>query len=243
MEKETGSRVKLGIFVSIGIALLIVVIYFIGNRQHMFSKTLTISGVFKDLGGLQIGNNVRFTGINIGTIDDIEIITDSTVKVSMTVEKDVQKFIKADAVATIGSEGLMGNKVINLMAGSPDKPMIEDGGTVKTVTPVSLDDIMKNLEVTTKNAAFITDDISVLTGAIRNGDGAIGKILVDSNFAKTLDQTLVNAKNATGGFSENMEAAKHNFLLRGYYKKKEREAEKLKKEREEGKVNKEEDKK
>lgn len=230
--KETGNRIRLGIFVSVAIALFIIVIYFIGDGKHMFSKTIHLNGTFNNLGGLEVGNNVRFTGINVGTVDQVEIITDSTVRVEMTIEKKVQKFIKQDALATIGSEGLMGDKVINLVAGSSDQPMIKDGGSVRTLTPVSLDDIMKNLEVTTNNAAQITDDISALTTNVRNGEGAIGKLFMDSAFARTLDKTLVNAKNAASGLSQNMEAAKSNFLFKGYYKKKEKAAEKAKKEQE-----------
>ena len=230
--KQTGSRIKLGIFVSVAIALFIFVIYFVGNRQHLFSKTVEISGVFNDVSGLQVGNNVRFTGINVGTIEAIEIVSDSSVKVNMTIEKKVQKFIKQDATATIGSEGLMGNKVINLLAGTSGKPVVADGGTINTVTPVSLDDIMKNLEVSTVNAALITDDIAALTFNIRNGRGAIGKFFMDTAFANTIDATMVNAKNATRGLNQNMEAAKENFLFKGYFKRKEKEAEKAKKEAE-----------
>ena len=228
MKNETGNKIRLGVFVSIAIALFIFVIYYIGNRRQMFSKTILISGTFKDVGGLQIGNNIRFAGINVGTIDAIEIVTDSTVRVDMVIEKNVQKFIKKDATASISSEGLMGNKAIDLLAGNPKSPMIEDGAKINTITPVSMDDIMKNLAVTSQNAALITDDISSLTYNVRTGKGVIGKIFMDEKFANTIDQTLVNARNAAGGFSENMEAAKDNFLLRGYYKKKEKEAEKLK---------------
>lgn len=226
--KQTGSRIRLGIFVSLAIALFIIVIYFIGNRQHMFSKTIHVIGIFKDLGGLQVGNNVRFTGLNVGTIADVEIVTDSTVRVDMLIEKRVQKFIKQDATAAIGNEGLMGNKVINLLAGSPGRPMIADGGSLNTLTPVSMDGIMKNLEQTSLNASRITDDISILTYSARSGKGAIGKIFMDSAFANTLDQTVINAKKAAGGLNDNMEAAKHNFLLKGYFKKKEKEADKAK---------------
>jgi len=90
--KQSGNRIRLGIFVSIAIALFIFVIYFIGNRQNLFTKTFHINGTFKDMGGLQVGNNVRFTGMNVGTINAVEIITDSTVKVDMRIEKKVQKF-------------------------------------------------------------------------------------------------------------------------------------------------------
>src|SRR5690242_11093387 len=98
--KETANRIRLGIFVSVAIALFIIVIYFIGDGQHMFSKTIHLNGTFKNLGGLEVGNNVRFTGINVGTIDQVEIITDTTARVDMTIEKKVQKFIKQDAIAT-----------------------------------------------------------------------------------------------------------------------------------------------
>ncbi len=221
MKTEVGNKLRLGIFVSVAVSLFIIVIYVIGNGRHMFTKTFHINGTFKDLGGLQIGNNVRFTGMNVGTVSKVEIVTDSTVRVDMVIEKDVQKFIRQDAIAAIGSDGLMGSKVINLLSGNPDLPMIENNGAVITITPVSMDDIMANLAVTSNNASLITADISVLTANIRAGHGAIGKLFMDSSFANTLNQTMVNAKNAAGGFSENMEAAKHNFLLRGYYKKKE----------------------
>ena len=243
MKNETGNRIRLGIFVSVAIALFIVVIYYIGNRQHMFTKTIRVNGIFKDAAGLQVGNNVRFTGINVGTIDEIVIMTDSTVKVEMVIEQRVQRFIKDDATATIGSEGLMGNKVINLIAGTADHPMVADGGSLKTVAPVSLDELMGSLKVTANNAAVITGDIAAVTGGMRTGQGAVGKLLVDTAFAKNLDQTMVNAKNATDGLNQNMEAAKHNFLLKGYFNKKEKEAEKKKKEAEKAKQEEAEDKK
>jgi phospholipid/cholesterol/gamma-HCH transport system substrate-binding protein len=226
MKTESENRIRLGIFVTVAVTLFIVIIYFIGSGKHMFTKTFHINGTFKDLAGLQVGNNVQFTGMNVGAVSKVEIVTDSTVRVDMVIEKHVQKFMKKDAIATIGSEGLMGNKVINLLAGSPDSGIIEDGGSVLTITPVSIDDIMASLAVTTNNASLITADISVLTGSIRAGHGTIGKLFMDSSMATTLNQTLVNAKNAAGGFSENMEAVKHNFLLRGYYKKKEEKAKK-----------------
>ena len=228
MKIESENKIRLGIFVSVAIGLFIVVIYFIGNGKHMFTKTFHINGTFKDLAGLQVGNNIRFTGMNVGTVSKVEIATDSTVRVDMVIEKHVQKFLKKDAIASIGSEGLMGNKVINLLPGSPDSPMVEDGGAILTVTPVSMDDIMKNLEVTSNNAAVITSDISALTANIRNGNGAIGKLFMDSSFALSLGKTMVNVQHAAGGFSDNMTALKHNVLLRGYYKKKENEAAKAK---------------
>ena len=122
----------------------------------------------------------------------------------------------------------MGNKVINIVAGNDGGPMVKDGATVTSLTPVSIDDIMKNLYVTSEHAAVITDDIAAITGNVRSGNGAIGKIFMDSALAVSLSKTVSNAQKATGGLNDNMEAAKHNFLLRGYFKKKEKAAEKAK---------------
>src|SRR4051812_16124298 len=94
-EKQNG--IKLGIFVSISILLFITAIYFIGQRQQLFSSTFKASGIFKDISGLQVGNNVRFSGINVGIVEEIQQITDSTVRVDMLIEERSRKFIKKNA--------------------------------------------------------------------------------------------------------------------------------------------------
>src|SRR5688572_28278317 len=99
MEKDTGNKIRLGAFVTAGIAILIIGIYFIGQRQRLFSSTFKISGIFKDISGLQVGNNVRFSGINVGIIEEIEQITDTTVRVDMMIDVHTQKFIKKNAKA------------------------------------------------------------------------------------------------------------------------------------------------
>src|SRR5436305_776618 len=105
MQNTTGNKIRLGIFLSVGIGLFIVGIYFIGQRQQLFHDTFHISGIFKDISGLQVGNNVRFSGINVGVIESIQQVTDSTVKVDMMIDEKTRKFIKKNAKATIGSDG------------------------------------------------------------------------------------------------------------------------------------------
>ena len=153
--KIAKNNIRLGIFVTIGMLLLITAIYFIGNRQHLFSRTIRISGLFKDISGLQIGNNVRFSGINIGTIEDIVIVSDSMVRVDMILEQKTQKFIKSDAIAVIGSEGLMGNKVLNITAGSFGKKMIADNGYGLTKQLVSMDEIVVKMDSFAGNAVYL----------------------------------------------------------------------------------------
>jgi phospholipid/cholesterol/gamma-HCH transport system substrate-binding protein len=220
MKNTTGSKVRLGIFISSGVILFIVAIYFIGKKQQLFSTTFHVSGVFADISGLQVGNNVRFSGINVGIVQDITQISDSTVQVDMQIENETRQFIKKNARAIIGSDGLMGSKLVIILPGSAGHMQVSDNDFLETERPVSMDDILLNLKITTDNAALITSDLAVIAGNVRDGRGTIGKLLMDSIFAENLGQALVNIKQGAGGFKQNMDAAGHNFLLRGYLKKK-----------------------
>lgn len=232
MKKESINKIKLGIFISIGIALFITGIYFIGETKKLFTSTFRISAMFKDVNGLQVGNNVRFAGINVGTIEGIEIITDSSVKVDMIVDVKTQKFIKKDAKAIIGSDGLMGNKIMNVSPGTTGKPQIENNDMIGTTLPINFDDMLLKLKTTGDNAALITGDMAAIMGNIRSGKGTVGKLFMDTVFADNLDRTIVNVKQGTKGFKQNMDAAKNSFLLGGFFKKdpKEIAAKKLKEE-------------
>lgn len=226
MENKTKNKIKLGVFVTISLTLLIFGLYFIGERQQLFSNTFKVSGVFKDISGLQIGNNVRLSGINVGIIEEIEQISDTTVRVDMLVDVNSKKFIKKNAKAIIGSDGLMGNKIVLIIPGTPGQKEIAENGIIGTSQAISMDDILLKIKVTSDNAASITDDLAVLMSNIREGRGTIGKLFMDTTFADNIDQTLVSIKQGAGGFKQNMDAAKQNILLRGFFKKKEKEKEK-----------------
>lgn len=219
MKKKTEHKMRLGIFVSASIALLIAGIYFIGEKQQLFNTTFSVSAIFKDINGLQIGNNVRFSGINIGIIENIEQITDTTVRVDMVVDENSRKFIKKNAKALIGSDGLMGNKIITIIPGAPGKQVIVNNDVLETAQTASMDAIMVKVEETFNHAATITSDLSIVMKNISEGKGAIGKILMDSAFAENVDAALINIRQGAGGFKKNMDAAGHNILLRGFLKK------------------------
>ena len=225
MQNTTGNKMKLGIFVTIGIALFIVRIYFIGDKQQLFSSTFHVSSIFKDINGLTVGNNVRFSGINVGIIEDIQQITDSTVRVDMQIEESSRKFIKKNAVGVIGSDGLMGNKLLIITAGTPGQKPLADNDVIKTSQPVTMDDILIKLKVTGDNAANITNDLAIIMQNVREGKGTVGKLMMDSALAENLGGAIVNIKQAAGGLKQNMNAASSNILLRGYFKKKKKKEE------------------
>jgi phospholipid/cholesterol/gamma-HCH transport system substrate-binding protein len=229
MKKASGNKIRLGILISSGLVLFIAAIYFVGERQQMFSSTFQISGVFKDISGLQVGNNVRFSGINVGIVQNIKQITDSTVQVDMLIDERTKKFIKKNAKALIGSDGLMGNKIISITPGTPGKPVIADNDFIETVVPVSIDDIMLNVKLSSDNAVDITNNLSIMTGTIVEGKGVIGKLFMDSALGEDLDKALANIKQGAGGFKQNMDAASHSFLLKGFFKKKAKEDKEKKK--------------
>ncbi len=237
MKKKTGNSIKLGVFVTAGLVLFIAGIYFIGQKQRLFSDVFRISAVFHNVNGLQVGNNIRFSGINVGTVENITIVSDTSVRVDMIIDEDVKKFIKKDATAIIGSEGLMGNKTINIAPGSISEKQIDDQDKIKTNKPVDFDEILGQLNTTTQNAALITDDLSAVMNNIRSGKGTIGRLFMDTTLAENLDQTIKNLKGGTKGFQENMNAAQHSFLLRGAFKKKKSDDKNVKEEKEEKKNN------
>jgi phospholipid/cholesterol/gamma-HCH transport system substrate-binding protein len=99
-------------FIAGGVLLFIVIIYLIGGKQNLFTSSMKITTVFTDVKGLQEGANVRFTGIDVGAVNKLDILTDSTVLVEISLDRKVTQFIKKDSRATIASQGLMGNKLV-----------------------------------------------------------------------------------------------------------------------------------
>ena len=269
MNKNNGSNWKLGMFVIVGLLLFIITIYFVGKQQNLFGSTFYLKSQFKNVSGLKVGNNVRFSGINIGTVDEIELVNDSSVVVVLLIEKDVQKYIKTDATASIGSDGLMGDKVMTISPGSSSNKIIKDNAFIKSKSAIEMEDLMKSVKTSVDNAGLITAELAEFTASMNNGDGtlsrlmndkalansltktlvnletstnefskftttmnngkgALYKFVSDEKFAAKLDSTMSNLQTSTKGLSENMEAAKENFLLRGYFnRKKKEEAKKL----------------
>ncbi len=211
MKKESTNKIKVGIFVSLGITIFVLGIYFIGERQQLFSSTFRVSGIFKDVAGLQVGNNVRLSGVNVGTIDKIAIVSDTSVSVEILIEESTRKFIKKDAVASIGSEGLMGSKTLIINPGTGGKEIIEHNDIILTSQPLSIDDIFVSLKSTLDNATDITNDLAKITGNIESGEGTIGRLLMDNSMAAAIDSSIVNLSEGTKGLKNLIDDAKVSF--------------------------------
>ena len=156
MEKTISQKIQLGLFVVIGLILFILTIYFIGDKQKMFGKTNHLTAIFNNVNGLQLGNNVRYSGINVGTVRNIEMINDTVIKVDMIIDESIFPHIKRNAVATISSDGLVGNMIINIIPGNSNASSVEPGDAIQSLNRVRTDDILNTLNVTNKNAALLT---------------------------------------------------------------------------------------
>ena len=223
MEMHTDQfKVGLGLFVAGGLALFVLAIFIIGKQKNLFNPVYSLNATFYNVSGLQVGNNIRFSGINIGTVDNITIINDSTVRVDMSVKREVKKFIKKDSEVAIGSEGLIGDRLLIITQGSTNAPLAMEGQQLASKEPVETDAIMASLKVTAGNAEIISLQLAEIMTKINSGHGTLGRLIQDTTIAQNLNQTIINLKKGSMGLGQNMEAVKHNFLFRGYFKKKEK---------------------
>lgn len=202
MEKTTSQKIRLGLFVILGLLIFIIAVYFIGDKQKMFGKTNHLTAVFNNVNGLELGNNVRYSGINVGTVRGIEMISDTAIQVDMIIDKTIFSYIKQDAVAIIGSDGLVGNMVINIIPGKGDGLKVKPGDKIKSMNRIRTDDMLHTLGVTNKNAANLTADLLKITNDINNGKGTIGLLVRDTVLGKDLKETMRYIRTAGKGTSE-----------------------------------------
>ena len=230
MNTTIGQKAKTGLFVIISLVLLLGLIFFIGKQKKLFGDTFTVYAEFKNISGTQEGNFVRFAGINIGTVEGIRIVNDTSVELSLSIEKKIQPFIKSDAIASIGSDGLMGDKLILIAPGTGTSPVAKNGSKLLSSNPVDIDKIMNNISKISANASVVTDGLADIVAKINSGKGTVGRLLADNKLADRLESTIVTAQKTAASINktstsadETLQAAKGNFLLRGYFKKKEKQ--------------------
>lgn len=322
MKLNRVSNIKLGMFVTAGLLFLVVMLYMIGRDQNLFSSNITLYARFSNASGLIVGNNVRYSGIQVGTVKRVKLIDDSTIEVMMLVGTKFQPNIHRNAVASISTEGLIGNRIVNIFPGKGLAPEVQDGDMIATRHTVDTNEMLETLSVSNQNVAQISEnlkitvdrinksialwkllndeslpehiktsavnirrateranqfvaDLQVVLADVRAGKGSLGAIVTDTLIAARLtdalgkidqvgkeasqlaediqsltrgvqsdvaegkgtvnallkdpamvdkiNSSLLNIQNGTAAFNDNMEALKHNFLFRGYFKKQERQ--------------------
>ena len=230
MKTTSGQKIKIGVFALAGLTVLVLAIFFIGNKKNLFSSTFNVHGMFKNVSGLQVGNNARFAGINVGVVQDIQIKTDSSVNVVLTLNSDVRKFIKKDAKLSIGSDGLMGDKLVVIApGGATSNEQVDDGGQLATINPLDVDKIMNKFTKMADNAGDLVEGLADIVNKVNSGQGSIGRLLNNDKMARNMENTvkqaqttMANVHKTSNTLNEDLTAAQHNFLLKGLFKKKQK---------------------
>jgi phospholipid/cholesterol/gamma-HCH transport system substrate-binding protein len=325
MVKSIINNAKLGIIVIAGLFFLILLLYMIGKKHNLFGSNYVLKARFENVQGLKSGNNIRYSGIEVGTVKKVIIVNDTLIEVIMLIDNKMKGIIRKNAVASIGTEGFVGNKVLNISPGKRSATAAEEGDILNTKKAIDTDEMLRTLDKTgndiaiiaenlkttvhnvnnsdalwkilnektlpdnirlsvnnirlaTARAANMVDDLHSLVNDVKNGKGSLGAILTDSSYALNLgeavqkfksvgehadtlaeeinqfvgsikndlnagkgvmntllkdssvvvklNQTLYNIEKGTDAFNQDMEALKHNFLLRGYFRKLEKQKQK-----------------
>jgi phospholipid/cholesterol/gamma-HCH transport system substrate-binding protein len=204
MEKTTSQKISLGLFVIIGLSLFILATYLIGDKQKMFGKTNHLETTFNNVNGLQLGNNVRYSGVNVGTVRNIEMVGDTSIRVDMIIDKDIFKHIKKNAVATIGSDGLVGSMVINILPGNGTALAVKPGDEISSLNRIRTDDLLNTFSKTNENAAQLTENLLRITNEINDGQGTVGLLINDMAMAKDLKTTMRYLKTSSEKTTESI---------------------------------------
>ncbi len=197
MQQTKSQKIRLGIFVLISTLFLIIALYYIGSKQNLFGRTFRITAEFKNVNGLMLGNNVRFSGINVGTVKKIEMKNDSTIYVDMVIENKVLPHLKKNVMASITSDGLVGSMVVNMLPGKGNSSPLLIGDTIESYSKISTSDMMSTLNNTNENAALLTIDLLKITNSINTGKGTFDLLISDENMANDLKETMLNLKLAS----------------------------------------------
>lgn len=207
MKEQTANKAKLGAFVLTATLFLILGLYFIGSKRDMFRSAINVSANFNNVGGLLPGNNVRFNGINVGTVSKVYPVSDTAIKVEFTIDEASAEFIRKDAVASIGTDGLLGNKLINISPGKKETRSITKGDVLISLDAPQMDHALRTLASTNDNLKVITDNLKGISEKFNSGN-SLWHLLTDSTLAENVRNAVVhfkvtgeNTATITGDFS------------------------------------------
>jgi phospholipid/cholesterol/gamma-HCH transport system substrate-binding protein len=196
-KKDVVDKVKLGFFVLAGLFVFAVFVFYIGSSNYKLGASRKkISVIFNNVTGLRHGSIVRFSGVNIGTIEDVNIVSDSSVEVTLVIETKSSEFIKKDSKAKISTEGMLGNRFVSITPGSEKSPAIQDGDRLQSIEPLDFDKVLSNFSETGNNAKNITSNLDNITKKIDRGEGTLGTLISDKEILNKAEKMLYSFQTA-----------------------------------------------
>ncbi len=226
---------RVGAFIIATLAILAAGIFIIGSRQYLLSPTYRLKAQFANVVGLDSGAEVRIGGVHTGTVREIDLPSEPAGKVTvlMDLQRSTHNIVKQDSVASIETEGLLGNQYVAISFGSAQAQNVKDNDTIASEAPLVMADLMKKADgildtsqQALNNVTIVAANLSSISGKINQGQGTIGALVNDKKLYTQLDETTVGLRDTVNhaqigvtAFQENMEAMKQNFLVRGFFKK------------------------
>src|SRR5271157_1382037 len=226
---------RLGAFIIATLLILAAGIFVIGSKQYLFSDTYRLKAQFPTVVGLDAGAEVRIAGGHTGTVREIDLPSKPTDKVTvlMDLQQSTHAIVKQDSMATIETEGLLGNEYVAISFGSEQAQNVKDNDTIGSEAPLVIADLIKKADgildtsqEALNNVTVVTANLSSISTRINQGQGTIGALVNDKKVYNQLDQTTAGLRDTVNhaqagvtAFQENMEAMKQSFLVRGFYKK------------------------
>ncbi len=151
----------------------------VGNLHETFKTKMEVNSLFDDVGGLQKGNNVWFSGLKIGTVSSLNFHGTSQVEVTMKIEVKAQKYIRKDSKVKLSSDGIIGNKILVIYGGTLSSGQVEEGDYLGVEKTFTSEDMINTLQENNKNILAITSDFKVISKKLAEGEGTIGKLLTN----------------------------------------------------------------
>jgi len=212
MKKKSINAIKLGVFVLTGLILLIFSLYLVGKNKSIFGTRFELKAHFKDVNGLLVGNNVRFSGIDAGSVLDITILNDTVIEVTMNLNNDIKGFIRNNSVASIGTDGLIGNRVVNIEPMGGDQPFVKGGERLPSREEVNTDQMLQTLSRTNQTVAKIAEEV-LATVQLINQSSELTSLLNDKSLSLNLRRSLEDLHKTTRKASILMDNALSTFKL------------------------------
>ena len=212
---------RLGVFIVATLIILAAGVFIIGDKELLFRSTYSVKTQFQNVVGLDKGADVRVGGIHKGTVKRIDLPqrTDGKVTVVMNLDSSTRNIVKKDSLAAIKSEGLLGDKYIEISFGTENAERLKDGDAIESEPPLEFANLMKKTDQILDTTKDTMENLDGISSKINGGQGTIGALINDKKIYEQANAATAQAKAGATAFDENMEALKHNFLLRGFFKK------------------------
>ncbi len=186
MKHQTNRALRVGLFVFTALAIFITIIYLIGSKDNLFKPKTRITTSFNDIRGVVVGNNVRFSGINVGKVTGINIVSDKEVMLELSIAREYSRFIYRDALAEINQDGLMGNKLINITSGHSSAGKIQDGTHLKGKEGIDIENMLYEVRDILIQTGDAVVSLKSIASKIDSGNGDLAKLVNENTLTPEL---------------------------------------------------------